>query len=237
MGKTVFAYQFVAGLIPEIKRKVAGSEGSFDQLLAKTRYEEAKTRDLGGEVNKRPPVNAFQKGNSQQTPGDSRIRPGLQCYNCQGTGHFARNCPLRRRADPVESAGRRDRVGAVILEEGPESLEEKVARLRQELHEAEAEQAAGDTVTTMRVLQAQGKPDKVPLGPILTAWINFEGTDTKAVIDTGSPVTIVSLEFAMEALAKQKKSDQTPDDWKKEVQQEFKPCLPSFRVTEEVNCM
>jgi hypothetical protein len=105
----------------------------------------------------------------------------------------------------------------VILEEGPESLEEKEARLRQELHEAKAEQAAGDTVTTMRVLQAQGKPDKVPLGPILTAWINFEGTDTKALIDTGSPVTIVSLEFAMEALAKQKKSDQTPDDWKKEV--------------------
>ena len=46
MGKTVLAYQFVAGLIPEIKRKVAGSEGSFDQLLAKARYEEAKTRDL-----------------------------------------------------------------------------------------------------------------------------------------------------------------------------------------------
>ena len=38
--------QFVAGLLPEIKRRVVGVEGSFDQLLVKARFEEAKRRDL-----------------------------------------------------------------------------------------------------------------------------------------------------------------------------------------------
>ena len=48
----------------------------------------------------------------------------------------------------MESAGRRDRkarVGAVILEEGPESLKRKWPDLD---NEAEVEQAAGDTVTS-----------------------------------------------------------------------------------------
>ena len=47
MGRTVLAYQFVAGLLPDIRIKVAGTEGTFDQLLMKARFEEAKLRDLG----------------------------------------------------------------------------------------------------------------------------------------------------------------------------------------------
>ena len=45
MGQTVLAYQFVAGLKLEIRLKVAGHEGSFEQLLMKARLEEAKLRD------------------------------------------------------------------------------------------------------------------------------------------------------------------------------------------------
>ena len=36
MGQTVLTYQFVAGLKPELRLKVAGNEGSFDQLLMRT---------------------------------------------------------------------------------------------------------------------------------------------------------------------------------------------------------
>ena len=46
MGQTVLAYQFIAGLKPEICLKVAKHEGSFEQLLMKARLEEAKLRDL-----------------------------------------------------------------------------------------------------------------------------------------------------------------------------------------------
>ena len=62
MGKTVLAYQFVAGLLPKIRAKVAGTEGTFEQPWIKARYEEAKARDLeptstvGYPTNRRPPV-------------------------------------------------------------------------------------------------------------------------------------------------------------------------------------
>ena len=39
MGKAVLASQFAAGLIPEIKAKVAGNEGDLDALLARARFE------------------------------------------------------------------------------------------------------------------------------------------------------------------------------------------------------
>ena len=46
MGKAVFARQFAAGLLPYLKVKVAGPEGTFEELLSKARFKEAKLRDL-----------------------------------------------------------------------------------------------------------------------------------------------------------------------------------------------
>ena len=46
MGQSVLANQFVSGLRPELKSKVVGFEGSFEQLLVKACFEEAKLQDL-----------------------------------------------------------------------------------------------------------------------------------------------------------------------------------------------
>lgn len=46
LGRSVLAYQFVAGLIPTLRAKVAGTEGSIDELLVKAKFEEAKICDL-----------------------------------------------------------------------------------------------------------------------------------------------------------------------------------------------
>ena len=46
MGQLVLSSQFVAGLVPELKTEVAGFEGSLERLLTRTRFEEAKIRDL-----------------------------------------------------------------------------------------------------------------------------------------------------------------------------------------------
>ena len=46
MGQSVLANQFVSGLQLELKSKVVGFEGNFEQLLVKARFEEAKLRDL-----------------------------------------------------------------------------------------------------------------------------------------------------------------------------------------------
>ena len=46
MGKSVLAYQFISGLLPELKQKVAGLEGYFEQQLSRARFEEAKRHEL-----------------------------------------------------------------------------------------------------------------------------------------------------------------------------------------------
>ena len=46
MGRSVLASQFVAGLTPALKAKVAGTEGKFEEILVKARFEEAKLRNL-----------------------------------------------------------------------------------------------------------------------------------------------------------------------------------------------
>ena len=58
MGQSVLANQFVAGLRPELKAKVVGSEGNMEQLLMKARFEEAKQKEL-----------------ARVTPGYSRVTP------------------------------------------------------------------------------------------------------------------------------------------------------------------
>ena len=63
MGKSVLAYQFVAGLHSDLKVKVAGTEGSFDELLAKDRLHEAKLCDLAGETQKAIQKKPNESGN------------------------------------------------------------------------------------------------------------------------------------------------------------------------------
>ena len=41
IGRAVLASQFASGLLPDVKRKVAGSDGDMQQLLVKVRFEEA----------------------------------------------------------------------------------------------------------------------------------------------------------------------------------------------------
>lgn len=46
MGKSVLGSQFMAGLLPSLKSKVAGTEGEFEEILIKARFKEAKLHDL-----------------------------------------------------------------------------------------------------------------------------------------------------------------------------------------------
>ena len=48
------------------------------------------------------------------------------------------------------------------------------------------------------VTSDSGNHNSVDLGPVVYAEVKFEGHPVQALIDTGSPATIVSLKFAME---------------------------------------
>ena len=103
LGRSVLAYQFVAGLTQALRTKVAGVEGNFDQLLVKARFEEAKIRDLSPRVNprnqrvptSRPVETNSRSESSHQTPTrnmtggrQERKQTSKHCYSCNGKGHF-----------------------------------------------------------------------------------------------------------------------------------------------------
>ena len=56
MGRSVLSSQFVAGLNPALKPKVAGVEGDFEQLLVKARFEEAKLKEFSSAMQRRVTV-------------------------------------------------------------------------------------------------------------------------------------------------------------------------------------
>ena len=61
------------------------------------------------------------------------------------------------------------------------------------------------------------------LGPVLTSILEVEGEPVEALLDTGPPVTIISLEWLLQLLAKQRRKDQSPNEWKAEVENRLEP--------------
>ena len=237
IGQSVLANQFITGLRPDLKGKVVGMEGTLDQLLLKTRFEEAKKRELA----------AVKPHSFQPKPNDTRtstFHPPLSnptkvsptkgqssgfgecrtCYNCGMTGHLSRQCqyPRQQRKDR-EAVGRKDpTISHVRSDEW--SLQEKVTELRRELHAAEIEMAADDAVKDFHDVQnvtSDGGHAGTTSGPTVMAKLEVNGVKTEALVDTGSPVTIVSLAFAMHVLSKDRGLYSSVEEWKQETIKKF----------------
>ena len=72
------------------------------------------------------------------------------------------------------------------------------------------------------------KESGVELGPVPSAQVEFEGEHVKALLDTGSPVTIVSLVFLLKVWAKKRTSEQSLEEWKK-VEKKLEPTPVALR--------
>ncbi len=131
MGRTVLSSQFVAGLRADIKAKVAGVDGNFDQLLTKARFEEARLRDVIGPARSSLPTQGAttpcsppQIETLSQIPNPMGGRGSKTCYHCGSTGHIVKYCPLCGRSAPVEAqGGTRPRGNVATLV--PQSLQRK----------------------------------------------------------------------------------------------------------------
>ena len=102
-------------------------------------------------------------------------------------------------------------------------------RLRKELQAAEAKSALLGKTATMHVLAAEGKPEGPTLGPTVLTNVLLEGHPVKALVDTESPITIVSIDCLLDILAKNRTDGQTVQDWKEWVEEKLKP--PSLSVS------
>ena len=60
----------------------------------------------------------------------------------------------------------------------------------------------------------QADQPKTKLGPILMAPVSINGLMRNALVDTGSPCTIISLDFAMEVLKLTRPFFPSLEEWK-----------------------
>ena len=274
IGKSVLANQFVTGLLPELKTKLAGKEGDFDELLVRARFEEARLRDLADSVQtqrnvgKKPPE---QLGHMMTPHGQDPLRrnpsrqkgqytsPGFggkprnsgepTCYSCGATGHLARNFRWQRSYGQEEARGRNwqrsygqedtrgrnwqppknqpgHHVAAVVpIGEGKKTgaLTGKGEAISQSQPDDGVPQALSKYAARMHGLSQPSQEMNLGLGPTLTTDIELEGTPVKALVDTGSPVTIVSLDAILNVLSATKSATQTAEEWKTEVNKRLEP--------------
>ena len=108
----MLASQFVTGLCPELQSKVVGLEGSMDQLVMKTRFEEAKNKELTParttttQPKKIHPISHTTSTSSTSKSSKPVLKTGSsdttsskisgnarKCCNCGLNGHMARACP------------------------------------------------------------------------------------------------------------------------------------------------
>ena len=91
-------------------------------------------------------------------------------------------------------------------------MQEKITKLHKELQAAELQEALTDKMTTMHVLTTEGRAEGPKLGPAVLANVLLEGDPVKALVDTGSPITIVSISCLLDILERKHAVGQSAQD-------------------------
>ena len=93
---------------------------------------------------------------------------------------------------------------------------DRVATLRQQLEEAELEEALGKARGRIHGICPVDNLQAGQLGPIVNAGVELEGVKTEALLDTGSPASIVSLDFLISARLSRKPIEQSQEEWEED---------------------
>ena len=264
MGQSVLSSLFVTGLQRDIKVKLAGQEGSIDQLLVKARFEEAKLRDLGAvsyrqsEKGKTPQPTHQAKGGDilvtqtrDNRSWNNRERRNKQrgvCNECGSNNHYYRQCPMRKvvsREATRQNSGKvagitSTRTGRPTTES---STDEQLASYEETPQTSETtnwqDKAACNTLeeslVTLHEITSSTEVTKGIMGPSHTTTIEVVGHPAKALIDTGSLVTIISLQFLISTLVGNlQTTEQNKDVTRELVKKRLMPtqfCLRSYSGT------
>ena len=258
MGRSVLSSQFIAGLRSDIKIKLAGQDGTIDQLLMKARFEEAKIRDLGStssleatKTTTSSPVaperlSSSDKNRRPEVIRRPRDRSKDVCHSCGGLGHYQRQCPFRKPVSKETHTRGNGKVATITptpdqpsapLEDippkdkpGPTSATKTLTEesCLPQWQDATVEQALEDTLVTLHGVKPTPQSVQGVLRPTPTTTVDVEGSPAQALIDTGSPVTIISLEFLVKALAQNLKGH-AKEDIKEGVKRRLSPTSLQLR--------
>ena len=80
--------------------------------------------------------------------------------------------------------------------------------------------AVKDAVTQIAARMHWIEAGPTSLGPVVTSEV---GVDGSALLDTGSPVSIISLDYFLQTAVAKRPEDQSPADWGEEVQRRLLP--------------
>ena len=230
MGRSVLSNQFIGGLLPDLKRKIAYIEGAtFSELWQKARFEEARLQDLTrtGPPTSTPSMKQRLHQEKQQRQGgqpppicptgqpsmrpigqaDDEKRRNLQfvkCYNCSRYGHLAKDCRSVRQMG--EAQARTQNQGSAK----PSSRNTATRTAAVVSVEGEPQSPVENEpfkwmyemygVSQVNDLTKDGAPR---LGPTLIIPLKVDGVPVQALIDTGCPATIISREICKRILDNQ----------------------------------
>ena len=109
------------------------------------------------------------------------------------------------------------------LERDPTSAQMEIQDLRRKLQEAELVEAvrAASNAGVLNVVPSTGSTAKSRLGPTVFFPVKVNGMLTNALVDTGSPATIFSLQFVLRFLTGLRKPDETDEQWRQATMKKF----------------
>ena len=132
--------------------------------------------------------------------------PGYQCHRCGSTQHFIRDCPFKGRGASREARGTEREAASNVRNlsfssEGPDTTEENNS----------------------------GRGLAVKPGPRVTTTVEVNGVECAAVVDTGSPVTVVSEECLLKVW-KIMKPDLTNEERQEDIISNCRPATVTLRM-------
>ena len=211
--------QFVGGLVPQIKRKIAYLEGvTFSELWQKARFEEARLKDLESAAFTNPNPRNYQAPTTEQYQENTappyqqnqrlnrdpprQFRHGehnpttIVCYKCRQPGHVARNCRQGTRFQEARGRQNTPRTAAVTPEETVQQAGTVSSAPSQPLnwmYGVRHDNQDGDS-------SKQSTLQSLSLGPMPKLPVTMEGIEVEALVDTGCPATIISKTLCRQIL-------------------------------------
>ena len=105
-----------------------------------------------------------------------------------------------------------------MVSDNHKQTEKHEEKINHESNDADIGENINKVIVTMHGVTSTDVLGDVKLGLVLTSTVKVEGEPVEALLDTGSPVTIISLEWLLQVLARQQRKGQNPDEWKAEVE-------------------